>query len=87
MANTTKAESKYSLLETNLKEQLNWQQARIKCLVLMITAICKIKTVCFERLAEVMDSNAKVTSRRRRIQRFYADFLIDKDLIANFYFH
>ena len=86
MANTTKAESKYSLLETNLKEQLNWQQARIKCLVLMITAICKIKTVCFERLAEVMDSNAKVTSRHRRIQRFFADFLIDKDLIANFLF-
>ena len=86
MANTTKAESKYSLLETNLKEQLNWQQARIKCLVLIITSICKIKTVCFERLAEVMDSNAKVTSRHRRIQRFFADFFIDKDLIANFLF-
>ena len=38
MANTTKAESKYSLLETNFKKQLNWQEARIKCLVLMIVA-------------------------------------------------
>ena len=86
MANTTKAEGKYSLLEMNLKEQFNWQRARINCLVLMITAICKVKTVCFERLAEAMDSEAKVTSRHRRIQRFFADFLIDEDLIAKFLF-
>ena len=45
-----------------------------------------IKTVCFERLAEVMDRNAKVSSRHRRIQRFFADFIIDKDVITKFLF-
>ena len=86
MSNTTKAESKYRLLELQLNSHLNWHKARIKFLVLMIVALCKVKTVCFELMSEALDSEAKINSRHRRIQRFFAGFLVDKDLVSKLLF-
>jgi hypothetical protein len=52
----------------------------------MVVAMSKLHTVCFERLAEGFEGNAMVSSRLRRIQRFFAAFLVDNDLIAKFLF-
>ena len=83
---TTKVEDKYSSLNVYFSEHFQWHRARIKFFVLLITALCKMQTVCFERLAEGMDSNANMSSCLRRIQRFFAEFVIDKSRIASVLF-
>jgi Transposase DDE domain len=83
---TTKAADKYSTLFDYFSTQLHWHRARIKFFVLLLTALCKMQTVCFERLAEGMDSPAQISSSLRRIQRFFAAFTIDKDPIARLLF-
>jgi hypothetical protein len=79
---TTKAQHKYSELEAYFSQHLKWHKARIKFFVLLITALCKVQSVSFERLATAMDSQALVSSCLRRIQRFFASFLIHQDTIA-----
>src|SRR3954464_1074028 len=83
---TTKADDKYSALIGYFSAQLSWHRARIKFFVLLITALCKMQTVCFEKLAAGMDSPAQISSSLRRIQRFFAAFTIDKDPIARLLF-
>lgn len=83
---TTKVEDKYSSLSVYFSKHFQWHHARIKFFVLLITALCKMQTVCFERLAEGIDSNAKISSCLRRIQRFFAEFVIDNSKIASVLF-
>jgi Transposase DDE domain len=86
MMKTAKAADKYSALSDYFSAQLGWHRARIKFLVLLITALCKMRTVCFEQLATAMDSAARISSSLRRIQRFFAAFSIDKDPITRLLF-
>src|SRR5436305_1514187 len=79
---TTKVGDKYRGLYVYFGAHLSCHKARIKFFVLLITALCKMQTVCFERLSEGMDSPAQISSCLRRIQRFFADFVIEKDKIA-----
>ena len=60
----------------------NINLAHIKLISLFIVALCKAKTVCFSLLSTVFDSPAKSSSCLRRIQRFFAEFDLDRDLIA-----
>lgn len=60
--------------------------ARIKLIALFITALCKVQTVNFERLAVAFDSGVKKGSNLRRIQRFIANYMLDLDLIAKLIF-
>lgn len=60
--------------------------ARIKFFGLFICALCKVQNVCFEKLASAFDSDADQSSSLRRIQRFMADYVLDKDLIAKLIF-
>lgn len=83
---TTKVGDKYNGLSVYFSAQLPWHKARIKFFVLIITALCKMQTVCFERLAEGIDSNAQISSSLRRIQRFFAEFTIGHDKIASVLF-
>ena len=84
----TKVESKSSILSATLEpffgEKMNL--ARIKFFGLFICALCKVQTVCFERLAASFESSVKVDSSLRRIQRFMSEFLLDTSLIARFIF-
>lgn len=83
---TIKALDKYSPLFDYFSTHLPWYKAHVKFFVLLIRALCKIQTVCFERLAEGMDSPAQISSCLRRIQRFFVSFVIEKDLIASVLF-
>lgn len=83
---TTKVGDKYSALSVYFGQHLQWHKARIKFFVLLITALCKMQTLCFERLAEGMDSNAQISSCLRRIQRFFAEFSVSGDKIASVLF-
>jgi len=73
-----------SVLCEHLKGKMNL--ARIKCLGLLICALCKVQTVCFEKLATAFETNAVSGSSLRRIQRFIASYLLDTDLIATLIF-
>jgi hypothetical protein len=60
--------------------------ACVKFFGLFISALCKVQTVCFEKLACGFDSNAKADSSLRRIQRFISEYSLDSDLIDKFIF-
>lgn len=60
--------------------------ARIKFFGLFICALCKVQNVCFEKLAAAFDSTSEQSSSLRRIQRFMAGYVLDKDLVAKLIF-
>ena len=53
----------------------------MKFFVLIISALCKVQTVGFEKLTTAFDSNASTSSSLRRIQQYMATYLLDTDLI------
>ena len=69
-----------------LKKKTGWNLARVKFLAALICALCKLQTVCYVKLAQDLSANAKVESNLRRIQRFFAGFVVDSDLIAKIVF-
>jgi hypothetical protein len=84
----TKAETKINVLSDTLAEFFgnNMNLARIKFFGLFICALCKVQTVCFEKLAVSFDAEAQAGSSLRRIQRFMSEYLLDTNLIARFIF-
>ena len=80
------SENEFEILHSTFKEHFGWHCARIKLLVSLVISIIKVQSVRYERLAEAMDSKANVLSRLRRIQRFFALFNIDSDLVSRFLF-
>jgi hypothetical protein len=79
---TSKVDDKYSDLVSIFHDLLGWNLARVKFFVLFISALCKVQTVGFEKLATAFDSKAETTSSLRRIQRFMASYMLDTDVIA-----
>jgi hypothetical protein len=64
----TKVENKVIILSDTLKESFgdNMNLARIKFFGLFISALCKVQTVCFEKLACCFDTNVRVDSSLNR---------------------
>jgi hypothetical protein len=83
-----KAKNKSTILSENLAEFFgsNMNLARIKFFGLFISALCKVQTVSFEKLACSFDSDVKIESSLRRIQRFISEYVLDTDLIARLIF-
>jgi hypothetical protein len=83
-----RVESKNSILFATLSQIFGDKMnlARIKFFGLFICALCRVQTVCFEKLVASFDANVRVDSSLRRIQRFMSDYLLDKNLIARFVF-
>ena len=84
----TKVENKVMILSDTLAEFFgdNMNLARIKFFGLFISALCRVQTVCFEKLAGCFESDAKMDSSLRRIQRFMSEYVLDTDLVARFVF-
>ena len=61
-----------SVLQGHFKGELNL--ARVKLICLFITALCKIKTINYDKLASGFDTKAKKGSSYRRMQRFMKDY-------------
>ena len=83
-----KAKNKSTILSEILAESFSSSinLARIKFFGLFISALCKVQTVNFEKLACSFDSEVKTDSSLRRIQRFISEYVLDTDLIARFIF-
>jgi len=73
-----------SILSQTLAGKMNL--ARIKFFGMFICALCKVQTVCFEKLSTAFETEAKSGSSLRRIQRFMAEYALDTDLIAQLIF-
>lgn len=84
----TRIENKNSILLSTLSQIFGNKMnlARIKFFGLFICALCKVQTVCFEKLAVSFDADVRVDSSLRRIQRFMSDYLLDTSIIARFVF-
>lgn len=84
----TKVENKVMILSDTLAEFFgdNMNLARIKFFGLFISALCRVQTVCFEKLAGCFESDAKMDSSLRRIQRFMSEYVLDTNLVARFVF-
>ena len=84
----TSNESKISILTSTLVDIFGDKMnlARIKFFGLFISALCKVQTVCFEKLAVSFETRTSSDSSLRRIQRFMAGYVLDTDLIARLVF-
>jgi len=69
-----------------LSQNLEWNRARITCFVCMLMALFSVKTINLKAIATEFDSDAKMNSRYKRIQRFFRLFKIDFDVIAGLIF-
>lgn len=80
----SKVSSEDTTLFLVLKEHFNghFNKARIKLISLFILSLVKVQTVNFNRLAISFDSSSKSDSSLRRIQRFFASFKVDIDLVS-----
>ena len=84
---TSKASHEDTTLFSVLKEELTCiNVARLKLMSLFICALCKVQTVNYERLALGFDTKVEKNSNLRRIQRFFASYILDHDLIAKLVF-
>lgn len=84
----TRPEDKNNHLFSTLSQVFgaNMNMARIRFFGLFICALCKVQTVCFEKLAVSFDSEVKVESSLRRIQRFMSGYLLDTNIVARLVF-
>lgn len=73
-----------SVLARHFKGEIN--QARIKLICLFITALCKVKTINYDRLASAFDTKAAKGSSYRRIQRFMSGFDLPMKIISGLIF-
>ena len=69
---TSRVEATSSELVSIFHKQTGWTLTRTKFFVLKISALCKVQTVGFEKLASAFDSSADTSSSLRRIQRSWA---------------
>lgn len=84
----TRLEDKNNHLFSTLSQVFgaNMNMARIKFFGLFICALCKVQTVCFEKLAVSFELDVKVSSSLRRIQRFISNYALDTSLVARLIF-
>ena len=73
----------------NIDNQLNeilspisWHGARIKFFSCLICALIKLQTISYIKLSEGLGGKAKIESNLRRIQRFFAEFDLNLDVIS-----
>lgn len=73
-----------SALQSHFKGDFNL--ARVKLISLFIKALCVVKTINYDRLASVFESEADKNSSYRRIQRFMAFFDLPMKIVSTLIF-
>lgn len=85
----TSLEDKYtmliSVLQGHFKGELNL--ARVQLICLFITALCKVKTINYDRLASGFDTEVDKGSSYRRIQRFMKEFDFPMKMVSSLKFN
>jgi len=73
-----------SVLQGHFRGELNL--ARVKLISLFITALCKVKTINYDRIASGFDAKANKDSSYRRIQRFMAGYDFPMKVVSTLIF-
>lgn len=73
-------------LVSSLKGYLHWNNAHLECFTHLLLGLFAVKTVNLKEIALAFKSEAKLSSRYRRLQRFFALFEIDYIKIARWLF-
>ncbi len=73
-----------SVLQAHFKGEINL--ARVKLICLFITALCKTKTINYDRLASAFDTKPDKLSSYRRIQRFMCQFDFSLEILSRLIF-
>lgn len=71
-------------LRNILKKHFHWHKARLDCFVGMLLALMAVNTVNLTQLAVSFPSHALISSRYRRMQRFFSDHWLDYNEVAWF---
>ncbi len=71
-----------SLLLPVLQKNIKWNKARLNFLAQFLIALFKVKTVNLTEIAVAFNTDAKIESSYKRIQRFFRNFVIDFSMIA-----
>jgi len=71
-------------LKEILAVNLSWDKRRIDCFVKMLIAIMAVQTVNLTRLANYMGEKSRISSRYRRLQRFFQHCEINYNTVAIF---
>lgn len=74
-------EDKNTVIDLQLQKYLPWHKARIKFLNLLIISLIRNRTISYSKNAVSLNDRV-ICSNLRRIQRFFAEFIIDFDVIA-----
>lgn len=73
-------------LVKSLNGLLGWNKARATCFVNILLALFAVRTVNLKEIALAFHSHAKLDSRYRRLQRFFAEFNLDFTQVARWIF-
>jgi Transposase DDE domain len=73
-------------LLNSLKGYLEWNKARMTCFAHLLLGLFAVRLVNLQEIALAFQSDAKVSSRYRRLQRFFSHFEIDYLQIARWIF-
>ena len=87
MKNTSlscKDTSLISVLQGHFRGDLNLARVRLICL--FIKALCKTKTINYDRLASAFDTNVGKSSSYRRIQQFMKEFNFSMKIVSTLIF-
>jgi len=74
-----------SFIQGHFKGEYNL--ARVKLICLFIVALCKVKTINYDRLASRFDTKANKNSSYRRIQRFMKEFEFPMKIVSSLIFN
>jgi len=73
-------------LVRSLNGYLGWNKARVTCFVHLLLSLLSVRTVNLQELAIGFGGNAQISSRYRRLQRFFSQFEMDFTKIARWIF-
>ncbi len=69
-------------LRTRLKEHLGWSKPRVTCFVYLLLALLRVQQMNFRHLTVAMEDFSQITSRHRRLQRFFREVHFNYDALA-----
>lgn len=73
-----------SMLKELFKNHFDWNGARIECIIQLILALFKVRTVNLVELSQAFSGNAKDDSNYKRLQRLFREVDLDFKLFAQF---
>ena len=71
-----------SELERIIKKNVGWHKSRVDCLVQLLLSLISVRTVNLRELALGMSDKSLLSSREKRIYRFFATFSFDVSCIS-----